>query len=66
MLSDVDAAGVDGRYELGDLVGHAPRPNDVLDRLQAEHVPVVGGNYDDGTGFDRDECGCATQDPAYR
>lgn len=23
-------------------------------------------NYDDGTGFDRDECGCAYVDPAEK
>lgn len=59
VLADIAAAGVDDRYVLGDLVGYAPWPNEVLELLQREAMPVVMGNYDDGTGFDRDECGCA-------
>jgi len=59
VLEDIAAAGVDARYALGDLVGYAPWPNEVLERLQAEGFPIVMGNYDDGTGFDRDDCGCA-------
>ena len=63
VLADIGAAGADARYVLGDLVGYAPWPNEVLERLRAEHVPIVMGNYDDGTGFDRDECGCAYTNP---
>ena len=62
-LADIAAAGVDVRYALGDLVGYAPWPNEVAERLQAEAVPIVMGNYDDGTGFARDECGCAYTKP---
>ena len=58
-LADIAAAVVEERYALGDLVGYAPWPNEVAERLQAEAFPIVMGNYDDGTGFDRDECGCA-------
>ena len=63
VLADIAAAGVDQRYVLGDLVGYAPWPNEVLERLRAEQIPIVMGNYDDGTGFDRDECGCAYTNP---
>jgi putative phosphoesterase len=63
VLADIDDVGVHARYGLGDLVGYAPWPDEVLARLQAERIPVVMGNYDDGTGFDRDECGCAYTDP---
>jgi len=56
----------DARYALGDLVGYAPWPNEVLERLRAEGFPIVMGNYDDGTGFERDECGCAYTDPAEK
>ena len=59
VLTDIEEAGVDNRYALGDLVGYAPWPNETVERLQAEAFPIVMGNYDDGTGFDRDECGCA-------
>lgn len=62
-LADIQDAGVDRRYALGDLVGYAPWPNEVLERLAAEGFPIVMGNYDDGTGFDRDECGCAYVEP---
>jgi putative phosphoesterase len=66
VLADIDRAGVDARYALGDLVGYAPWPNEVLERLQGEGIPSVMGNYDDGTGFDRDECGCAYVDPTEK
>jgi putative phosphoesterase len=59
VLADIEAADVDARYGLGDLVGYGPWPNEVLERLAAEGFPIVMGNYDDGTAFDRDECGCA-------
>lgn len=64
VLADIAAVGVDERYALGDLVGYAPWPNEVLERLQTEGVTSVMGNYDEGTGFDKDECGCAYTNPA--
>lgn len=63
VLDDIAAAGVDARYVLGDLVGYAPWPNEVLDRLRAEGIPGAMGNYDEGTGFDAEDCGCAYTDP---
>lgn len=63
VLADIAAVGVDARYALGDLVGYAPWPNEVLERLAAEGFPIVMGNYDDGTAYDRDECGCAYNNP---
>ncbi len=66
VVADIAAAGVDARYGLGDLVGYAPWPNEVLEQLRAEAIPIVMGNYDDGTGFDRDECGCAYIDPTEK
>jgi putative phosphoesterase len=66
VLADVAAVGVDQRYVLGDLVGYAPWPNEVLDRLRDEEIPIVMGNYDDGTGFGRDECGCAYTHPVEK
>jgi len=59
VLENIAAAGVDARCALGDLVRYAPWPNEVLERLRAEGFPIVMGNYDDGFGYDRDECGCA-------
>lgn len=63
VLADIAAVGVGERYALGDLVGYAPWPNEVLERLQAEGIGSVMGNYDEGTGFDKDECGCAYTNP---
>lgn len=63
VLDDIASAGVDARYALGDLVGYAPWPNQVVERLEAESIPGVMGNYDEGTGFDAAECGCAYIDP---
>ena len=63
ILDDIASVGVDARYALGDLVGYAPWPNEVLELLQAEGIASVMGNYDEGTGFDADECGCAYTDP---
>ena len=63
VLADIEATGVDASFGLGDLVGYAPWPNEVLERLRDEGFPIVMGNYDDGTAFDRDECGCAYNTP---
>ncbi len=66
VLDDIAAAGVDARYALGDLVGYAPWPNEVIDRLEAEGIPGVMGNYDEGTGFEMAECGCAYTNPVEK
>jgi putative phosphoesterase len=66
VLADIAAARVDERYALGDLVGYAPWPNEVLDLLRTESIPIVMGNYDDGTSFDRAECGCAYTHPVEK
>ena len=66
VLDDIASAGVDTRYILGDLVGYAPWPNEVLERMQAERISALMGNYDEGTGFDADECGCAYTNPVEK
>ena len=66
VLTDIATVGVDRRYALGDLVGYAPWPNEVLERLQTEGITSVMGNYDEGTGFDMSECGCAYTDPVEK
>ncbi len=53
----------DAIYCLGDLVGYAPFPNEVIARIRDLQIPTIMGNYDDGTGFDRDNCGCAYTRP---
>jgi putative phosphoesterase len=59
VLTDIRLQRVDAVYCLGDLVGYATFPNEVIARIRQEQIPTVMGNYDDGVGFDRDECGCA-------
>ena len=59
VLDDLAAQKPDAVYCLGDLVGYGANPNEVTDRIRTEGFPSVMGNYDDGVGFDRDECGCA-------
>jgi putative phosphoesterase len=63
VLSDLATHNVEAVYCLGDLVGYAAFPNEVIDRIRQENIPTIVGNYDDGVGFDRDECGCAYRDP---
>jgi putative phosphoesterase len=50
-------------YCLGDLVGYGASPNEVVAFLRERGVPTVMGNYDEGVGFDKDECGCIYRDP---
>lgn len=63
VLNDIKEQGVDRTYCLGDLVGYAPFPNEVIDLIRREGIPTIAGNYDDGVGFDREECGCSYRDP---
>ena len=35
----------------------------MTERIRSEGYPTIMGNYDDGVGFDRDECGCAYKEP---
>jgi putative phosphoesterase len=63
VLGDLANRHVDRLYCLGDLVGYAPFANEVVDRIRTARISTIIGNYDDGTGFDRDECGCAYREP---
>ena len=59
VLADIQRQHFDAVYCLGDLVGYGASPNEVTARVRDEGIPTVMGNYDDGVGFDRDDCGCA-------
>jgi putative phosphoesterase len=59
VLADIERQRVDALYCLGDLVGYATFPNEVTERIQTLGVPTIMGNYDEGVGLDRDDCGCA-------
>lgn len=59
VLEDMTKQDVDEMFYLGDLVGYGPRPNQVIDTIRHLRVPTVMGNYDDGVGLSKGDCGCA-------
>ena len=65
VLRDIDArlgrGEVDAVYCLGDLVGYATWPNEVVTSVQERGIPTIAGNYDEGVGLGSDDCGCAYQ-----
>jgi putative phosphoesterase len=66
VLEDIDAISPDEIICLGDLVGYGARPNETIDLIRERDIPTIMGNYDDGVGFDRDDCGCAYKDDGER
>lgn len=54
---------LDAIYHLGDLVGYAPWPNEVVALLRDRAIPGVAGNYDSTTATDYEHCGCRYEDP---
>lgn len=50
-------------YHLGDLVGYAPWPDEVVARLWREAIPGVAGNYDSTVATGHKHCGCRYEDP---
>ena len=64
VLEDLDTReGLIGTYHLGDLVGYAPWPNEVVALLQKEGIPGIAGNYDSTVATRYEHCGCSYQDP---
>lgn len=63
VLADIEQRQVDATYHLGDLVGYAPWPNEVVQRLDAEGIPGIAGNYDSTVATDYKHCGCRYEDP---
>jgi predicted phosphodiesterase len=53
---------IDGAYHLGDLVGYAPWPNEVVELLHEKGVPGIAGNYDSTVATDYAHCGCRYED----
>jgi predicted phosphodiesterase len=58
VLADIGAQGVREVYCLGDLVGYGPDPMGAIDRIRALGISTVQGNYDEGVGNRRADCGC--------
>ena len=64
VLADIDAdATIDAIYHLGDLVGYAPWPNEVVKLLHERAIAGVAGNYDSTTATHYKHCGCKYEDP---
>ena len=61
---DLEGQRPDAAFCLGDLVGYGANPNEVVEFVRERQVPTVMGNYDEGVGFDLQECGCVYRDPA--
>ncbi|MDB4880822.1 MAG: hypothetical protein JWL60_2268 [Gemmatimonadetes bacterium] len=63
VLRDIgDDAGVAATYHLGDLVGYAPWPNEVVAVLHDARIPGVAGNYDSTVATGYAHCGCRYED----
>lgn len=64
VLDDIDRrANHDAIFHLGDLVGYAPWPNEVVDVLRGRAIGGVAGNYDSTTATGYEHCGCKYEDP---
>lgn len=59
VLEDIDAQKPDAVFCLGDLVGYATWPNEVVSAIRSRSIPTIAGNYDEGVGLNSDDCGCA-------
>jgi predicted phosphodiesterase len=63
VLTHIDASHqADAIYHLGDLVGYAPWPDEVVALLRERAIPGVAGNYDSTTATDYKHCGCKYED----
>jgi hypothetical protein len=64
VLRDIaERTGVEATLHLGDLVGYAPWPNEVVALLRDENVVGIAGNHDSTVGLDHKHCGCRYEDP---
>jgi len=63
VLADIDRQpDVAATYHLGDLVGYAPWPNEVVTRLRERAIAGIAGNYDSTVATDYKHCGCKYED----
>ncbi len=59
VLADIEGQDdVNAVYHLGDLVGYAPWPNEVVALLRERRILGVAGNYDSTVATDYKHCGC--------
>jgi predicted phosphodiesterase len=63
VYADITRRDVGAVYQLGDLVGYAPWPNEVVERIATTGIAGVAGNYDSTMATDYKHCGCRYEDP---
>jgi predicted phosphodiesterase len=64
VLADIDRRdAIDATYHLGDLVGYAPWPNEVVELIRARSIAGASGNYDSTVATNDKHCGCRYEDP---
>jgi len=64
VLAAIDARGdIDAVYHLGDLVGYAPWPDEVVALIRERAIAGVAGNYDSTTATGYEHCGCRSEHP---
>ena len=64
VLADIDARrDAQAIYHLGDLVGYAPWPNEVIALIRGRGVAGIAGNYDSTVAADYEHCGCKADSP---
>lgn len=62
VLSDAKTKGeLMGIYHLGDLVGYAPRPNEVIAALREAGITGVAGKHDSTVATHFRHCGCRSE-----
>jgi len=66
VLAEIDRRSLEDVLCLGDLVGYGPAPNEVVETLWRRSTPTLMGNYDDGIGFERGDCGCVYKTDAQK
>jgi len=54
---------IDATYHLGDLVGYAPWPDEVVALVREAGIPGIAGNYDSTVAVRYKHCGCQYEDP---
>ena len=62
VLEDIARREVDATCHLGDLVGYAPWPNEVVALIAARGIAGVAGNYDSTVATHYKHCGCKYED----
>lgn len=63
VLLDIDNRNADLIVCMGDLVGYATYPNEVIDTIRENRILTIKGNYDEAVGEELMVCGCDYPDP---